>query len=520
VLVPASSPKQSFLEATQIIIGGFSVELGEKEGSRRWGTVASTRDAGATLRFALRTAKRLESYVHFFHYRDGRLYCEDVDLARMADEFGTPLYVYSAGTILDHYTRLDAALAPLDHLICYAIKANSNRAILQLLADAGAGFDIVSGGELHRVLAAGGDPAKCTFAGVGKSREEIEYALDQRVYSFNVESEAELEYIDRIAGTKNLRAPVAMRVNPDIDPRTHEYISTGSRESKFGIPMDRIPAVYQRAATMRNIDVVGVQMHIGSQITEAAPFGDAIAKVAPIVRDLKSRYPIKFFSIGGGLGIIYESSFESGAKEWWDSSKSRSTSKSSLSIQQYADAILPPLRELKLRILLEPGRLLVGNAGVLLTRVRYIKHSGEKKFAIVDAGMNDLIRPALYHSYHEIVPVEEPTTRSVGEAVSFPSRQSRGKSMSKSKNKTEKMDIVGPVCESGDFFALDREMPKVREGDLLAIMSAGAYGFVMASNYNSRPLPAETLVGGDRFELIRRRQAWKDLVRDEVNADW
>ena len=478
--------------------------------------------------------------MHFFHYRDGRLYCEDVDLARMADEFGTPLYVYSAGTILDHYTRLDAALAPLDHLICYAIKANSNRAILQLLADAGAGFDIVSGGELHRVLAAGGDPAKCTFAGVGKSREEIEYALDQRVYSFNVESEAELEYIDRIAGTKNLRAPVAMRVNPDIDPRTHEYISTGSRESKFGIPMDRIPAVYQRAATMRNIDVVGVQMHIGSQITEAAPFGDAIAKVAPIVRDLKSRYQIKFFSIGGGLGIVYESSFESGAKEWWSVGRDRvspartrarrggreyrdsitSTRTRPLSIQQYVDAILPPLRELKLRILLEPGRLLVGNAGVLLTRVRYIKHSGEKKFAIVDAGMNDLIRPALYHSYHEIVPVEEPTTRSVGEAVSFPSRQSRGKSMSKSKNKTEKMDIVGPVCESGDFFALDREMPKVREGDLLAIMSAGAYGFVMASNYNSRPLPAETLVGGDRFELIRRRQAWKDLVRDEVNADW
>ena len=428
----------------------------------------------------------------------------------MADKFGTPLYVYSAGTILDHYTRLDAALAPLDHLICYAVKANSNRAILQLLADAGAGFDIVSGGELHRVLAAGGDPAKCTFAGVGKSREEIEYALDQRVYSFNVESETELEYIERIAGAKNLRAPVAIRVNPDIDPPTHEYISTGSRENKFGIALDRIPAVYERAAKMRNIDVVGVQMHIGSQITEAAPFGDAIAKVAPIVRDLKSKYGIKFFSIGGGLGIIYESSFESGAKEWWDSS----TSKSSLSIQQYADAILPPLRELKLRILLEPGRLLVGNAGVLLTRIRYIKHSGEKKFAIVDAGMNDLIRPALYHSYHEIVPVEEPATRPVGEAVSFPSSKSR----SQSKNKTEKMDIVGPVCESGDFFALDREMPEMREGDLLAIMSAGAYGFVMASNYNSRPLPAEALVRGDRFALIRKRQTWKDLVRDEVEA--
>ena len=445
--------------------------------------------------------------MHFFRYRKGELHCEDVDLAVVAEKFGTPLYVYSAGTILDHYTRLDAALAPLDHLICYAVKANSNRAILRLLSDAGAGFDIVSGGELHRVLAAGGEPAKCTFAGVGKSREEIEYALEQRVYSFNVESEAELEYIDRIAGTKNLCAPVAMRVNPDIDPRTHEYISTGSRENKFGIALDRIPAVYERAATMRNIDLVGVQMHIGSQITEAAPFADAITKVAPIVRDLKSKYGIKFFSVGGGLGIVYESSFESGAKEWWNATaftiKSKRPRKSALSIQQYVDAVLPPLHELKLRILLEPGRLLVGNAGVLLTQVRYIKHSGEKKFAIVDAGMNDLIRPALYHSYHEIVPVEEPTAN---------------KSRSRNKNKIERIDIVGPVCESGDFFALDREMPEVREGDLLAIMSAGAYGFVMASNYNSRPLPAEALVRGDKFALIRKRQTWKDLVRGEIGA--
>jgi diaminopimelate decarboxylase len=440
----------------------------------------------------------LDSQVHFFHYRDGRLHCEDVDLGRAAEKFGTPLYVYSAGTILDHYARLDAGLASLDHLICYAVKANSNRAILQLLADAGAGFDIVSGGELHRVIAAGGEPARCTFAGVGKSGKEIEFALDQHVYSFNVESEAELEYIDRIAGAKNLRAPVAMRVNPDIDPHTHEYISTGSRENKFGIALDRIHGVCERAAKMRNIDIVGVQMHIGSQITEAAPFADAIAKVAPIVRDLKSRYSIKFFSIGGGLGIVYKSSFESGAKDWWDTRGI--TIRNALSIKEYADAILPPLRELGLQILLEPGRLLVGNAGVLLTRVRYIKQSGEKKFAIVDAGMNDLIRPALYHSYHEIVPVKEPST-------------------SKSTSKTEKMDIVGPVCESGDFFALDREMPQLHEDDLLAIMSTGAYGFVMASNYNSRPLPAEALVRGDKFALIRKRQTWKDLMRDEV-APW
>src|SRR5258708_5488362 len=240
--------------------------------------------------------------MHLFHYRDGRLCCEDVDLERVAESFGTPTYVYSASTILDHYSRLDAALAPLDHLICYAVKATSNRAILKLLADAGTGFDIVSGGELYRVLAAGGDPAKCTFAGVGKSREEIEYALEQRVYSFNVESEAELEHIDRVAGSKKMRAPIALRVNPDVDPHTHEYISTGSRENKFGIGLDQVPAVYARAAEMRNIDIVGVQTHIGSQITEAAPFASAIKKVAPVARELKSKYGIKFFSVGDGMG--------------------------------------------------------------------------------------------------------------------------------------------------------------------------------------------------------------------------
>ena len=263
--------------------------------------------------------------MHFFHYRDGQLYCEDVDLARVAEKFGTPLYVYSAGTVLDHYHRLDAAFAPLDHLICYAVKANSNRAILKLLAQAGAGFDIVSGGELYRVLAAAGDPTRCTFAGVGKSREEIEYALEQRVYSFNVESEEELDYIDCIAGAKNLRAPIALRANPDVDPHTHDYISTGSRENKFGIALNRIAGVYERAANMRNIDIVGVQMHIGSQITDAQPFADAIKKITPIVRDLKSKYRIEFFSVGGGLGIVYESSFESGAKEWWNSRTIAST---------------------------------------------------------------------------------------------------------------------------------------------------------------------------------------------------
>ncbi|MEP7015412.1 MAG: diaminopimelate decarboxylase [Verrucomicrobiota bacterium] len=453
--------------------------------------------------------------MHSFHYRGGKLYGEDVDLGRVAQEFGTPLYIYSATTILDHYQRLNTALQPLDHLICYAVKANSNRAVLKLLAEAGAGFDIVSGGELFRVLAADGDAQKCTFAGVGKSREEIEYALEQRVYSFNVESEAELDYIDKIAGAKKMRAPIALRVNPDVDSHTHEYISTGSHENKFGIPLGQLEAIYQRASKMGNIDIVGVQMHIGSQITEAAPFTDAIKKVAPLVRDLKTKYGIKFFSIGGGLGIVYESSFASGEGGWWKQSAHHQ-----LSLQEYVDASLPALLDLNLRILLEPGRLLVGNAGVLLTRVRYIKQTGAKKFAIVDAGMNDLIRPALYHSYHEIVPVKqanmEPSPRSA-QSRSRGGREAPGEGNTESA-KTEKIDIVGPVCESGDFFAQDREMPEVHEGDLLAIMSAGAYGFVMASNYNSRPLPAEALIRGDQFALIRKRQTWEDLVRGECEG--
>jgi diaminopimelate decarboxylase len=443
--------------------------------------------------------------MHLFHYRDGHLYCEDVDLTRVATEFGTPTYIYSAATILDHYARLDAALAPLEHLICYAVKANSNRAILNLLIRAGAGFDIVSGGELFRVLAAGGEPSKCTFAGVGKSRDEIDYALEQGVYSFNVESEAELESIERIARAKNMRAPIALRVNPDVDPHTHQYISTGSHQNKFGIALDQVRAVYERAAKMSNIEIVGVQMHIGSQITEAKPFGSALEKVVPVVRDLKSKYAIKFFSIGGGMGIIYRRALKSGSGKWWHD-HGPACAGSAFSVGDYAEAIVPQLRDLGIRILVEPGRFLIGNAGVLLTRVCYLKQTGSKKFAIVDAGMNDLIRPALYQSYHEIVPCRA----SVSDA---------DLSMRKSKS-LERIDIVGPVCESGDFFALDREMPEVQEGDLLAIMSAGAYGFVMASNYNSRPLPAEALVRGDKFALIRTRQTREDLIRGEVDADW
>src|SRR5437588_6231634 len=340
--------------------------------------------------------------MHSFHYRDGHLYCEEVELASAAERFGTPLYIYSAGTILDHYERLDEALASLDHLICYAVKANSNRAILHLLTEVGAGFDIVSGGELYRVIRAGGDASRCTFAGVGKSREEIEYALEQQVYSFNIESEAELDYINQIAAARNQRAAIALRANPDIAAPTHKYIATDQSENKFGIPLDRVATVYERAAKMPNIIIRGIQMHIGSQITEAAPFVAAIETIAPLVGELKSRYPLEFFSIGGGLGIAYESSIASGRADWWSANRSHP-----LTIRDYANAIVSPLKKIGLRILLEPGRLLVGNAGVLLTRVRYIKQSGQKKFAIVDAGMNDLIRPALYGSYHEIVPVRE-----------------------------------------------------------------------------------------------------------------
>ena len=432
--------------------------------------------------------------MHSFHYRDGHLFCEDVDLTVAAEKFGTPLYIYSAGTVLDHYTRLDAALAPLDHLICYAVKANSNRAILKLLADAGAGFDIVSGGELFRALKAGADPGKCTFAGVGKRREEIEYALDRGVYSFNVESEAELDYINEIASGKSQRAPIALRINPDVAAETHAYISTGKSENKFGIGLDRAAQIYERASKMPGVAIRGVQMHIGSQITEAKPFAAAIEKIAPLVRELKSKYKIQFFSVGGGMGIIYRRALESGSGTWWHEHDGEP---SAFSVRDYANTIVPPLRELGARILVEPGRFLVGNAGVLLTRVLYIKETGRKKFAIIDAGMNDLIRPALYESYHQIVPVVQP---------------------SMSRNKTEKMDIVGPVCESGDFFAQDREMPELRPGDLLAVMSAGAYGFVMASNYNSRPLPAEALVRGDQVGLIRKRQTIEDLVGDEIDA--
>jgi diaminopimelate decarboxylase len=427
--------------------------------------------------------------MHSFHYQRGKLTCESYPLDKAAERYGTPLYVYSSQTIVDHYQRLDQALHELHHEICYAVKANSNLSVIRLLADQGAGFDIVSGGELYRVIKAGGNPAKCTFAGVGKSREEIEYALRCEVLSFNIESEQELSAIDEIAKSLSKRAPIAIRVNPDVSANTHKYISTGKNENKFGIAIDRVAEVYDRAKRMSNIKIRGVQMHIGSQITEIKPFVQAIEKMVPLVRQLKSECGIEFFSIGGGIGIVYRGSLESGDKVWWKDDEP----KHALTIQEYAGATVPLLKSLSLRVLLEPGRFLVGNAGVLLTRVLYVKKTPVKTFVIVDAGMNDLIRPALYQGYHEVVPV----------------RESKDQPMTK-------VDVVGPVCESGDFFALDRDLPEVQSGDVLALMSAGAYGFTMASSYNSRPLPAEVLISGTEAKIVRRRQSYADLISLEL----
>ena len=429
--------------------------------------------------------------MHSFHYQRGKLTCESYSLDKAAEHYGTPLYVYSAQTIADHYQRLDQSLHNLSHQICYAVKANSNLAILRLLVERGAGFDIVSGGELYRVIKAGGNPLKCTFAGVGKSREEIEYALRCEVLSFNVESEQELAAISEIAKSLNKRDPVAIRVNPGVSANTHKYISTGKSEDKFGIGIDRAAQVYRRAQTLPNVTIRGVQMHIGSQIVETKPFVQAIEKMLPLVRLLKSECGIEFFSIGGGIGIVYKGSLESGDEVWW-----KDASKHGLTIDQYAGAAVPLLKDLGVRILLEPGRFIVGNAGVLLTRVLYIKRTPTKTFVIVDAGMNDLLRPALYQGYHEVVSVRESKDRGVLQA-----------------------DIVGPVCETGDFFALDREIREVEPGEILALMSAGAYGFTMASNYNSRPLPAEVLVSGTEARLIRRRQSYADLIAPEISED-
>jgi diaminopimelate decarboxylase len=427
--------------------------------------------------------------MHHFQVKKGELYAEDVSVSKLAAVYGTPLYVYSATTITDHFDRLTRALAPLDHLICYALKANSNLAVLGLLAKRGSGFDLVSGGELTRVLRAGGDAARCSFAGVGKTRDEIEQALAANVYVFNVESAAELEFINRIAGEKKRRAPVAIRVNPNVDASTHAKITTGTYENKFGIAFEEIGALYDRAARLKNLRLLGVQMHIGSQLTEVGPFVKAIRKMLPLVRELKARHRIEFFDIGGGLGIVYQPALASGQAAWWKKRKNLPLTPAS-----YAENIVPLLKPLGLRILVEPGRFMVGNAGALVTEVLYVKKTGRKTFVIVDAAMNDLIRPAFYESYHEIVPVKQ--------------RHTGGKLVSS--------DVVGPICESGDYFCKDRPLPAQKTGDRLALLSAGAYGFVMASNYNTRPRAAEVLVEGAKHRVVRRRETVNDLLRGET----
>lgn len=426
--------------------------------------------------------------MHLFRYLDGSLICEEVDLNTIADEVGTPVWVYSGNTIRNNYRRLSKALGDLDHTVCYAMKANSNLAVLNLLAGEGAGFDIVSAGELFRVLKAGGRADRCTFAGVGKTRDEIRYAIECGVHCFNVESEAELAGIAAVGEELGIAVPIAIRVNPDVDAKTHKFISTGKSQNKFGIGLDRAGELYQRAARTRGVRIRGVQTHIGSQILDPAPFAEAVAKLVPLVEQLAAEYGIEFFSIGGGIGIVYDPCLASGDPAWWADSNHPHR----ITPEDYAAAVVPLLKPLGVKILLEPGRFLVGNAGALLASVLYVKETPAKRFTIVDAGMNDLIRPALYEGYHEIHPL----------------RQSAGAP-------PVRMDVVGPVCESGDFFAQDRDLPALASGDRIALMSSGAYGFVMASNYNSRPLAAEVLIEGSTWSTIRSRQTFDDLIRGE-----
>ena len=433
--------------------------------------------------------------MHDFRYVGNKLHCEGVAIEALVKKFGTPLYVYSQHTLTNHFQKLDRALAPLAHMICFAMKANSNLAVMRTMADLGGGFDIVSGGELQRVIAAGGNPHKCVFAGVGKTEEEIEFALRQNVYSFNAESEAELQRISRVAVRLGKIAPIAVRVNPNVAAKTHAKITTGTYENKFGIAFEQIEGVYARASRMSNLRLRGVQMHIGSQITSTSPFEQAVRKVLPMLRRLAEKYGLEFFSIGGGLGIVYDPALASGSAQWWKSG----AAKNILTPQTYAARLLPLLRPLGLKILIEPGRFISGNAGILVTRIEYVKRTGKKNFLIVDAAMNDLIRPAFYDAYHEIVPLTRPAVRD-GAKISS--------------------DVVGPVCESGDYFCKDRLLPKLGEGDCLALLSAGAYGSVMGSNYNARPLPTEVLVNGKKFAAVRERQAVKKIWADEKMAPW
>ena len=408
------------------------------------------------------------------------LHCEEVSLSSLAEKFGTPLYAYSAVTIRRRYREFERAFRGLPHTVCYSVKANSNLAILRLLAGMGCGFDVVSGGELERVLHVDRRAAKkVVFSGVGKTAAEMDAALKAGILLFNIESESELELLAERAERRRITARVALRVNPDVPAETHPYISTGLHRHKFGVPIHHAPRLYARAADSLFLDVSGVSVHIGSQITNLAPFTAAMERVADLVRGLREDgHRIRYVDAGGGLGIAYT---QLGLPEFAEFAA------------RYAGAVTAPLRALKLHLLLEPGRSIIGPAGALLTRVLYHKNNNSKKFVVVDAAMNDLVRPALYDAYHEIVPV-----------VRDPAA-----------GQHELFDVVGPICETGDFFARSREMPPVKDGDLLAILDVGAYGMVLASNYNTRPRPAEVLVDGSQARLIRRREKLSDLLRLE-----
>ena len=410
-----------------------------------------------------------------FAYHDGQLYCEATPLQAIGDAVGTPTYVYSAGAILSAFDAYERALAEVPHLSCYAVKANMNLAVLALLARAGAGADVVSGGELYRALRAGFEPQRIVFAGVGKTREEIREALKADILFFNVESPAELSAVDEVARAEGTRARIGIRVNPDIDPQTHPYIATGLKTSKFGIPYREVREIYHRAAALSGIEIVGIHMHIGSQLTKVTPIADSLARLAELIDGLREDgIRLRYLNVGGGLGIRYRE-------------------ESPPSPGDYVRALKPLLERLGLTVLIEPGRSIVGNAGALLTRVVYRKATESRRFVVVDAAMNDLIRPALYNAHHEIRPVAEPREPATLEVV----------------------DVVGPVCESSDFLAKERPLPPVAEGALLAVLSAGAYGFAMASNYNARPRAAEVLVHSDRFQVVRRRESYEDMIAGE-----
>ncbi len=411
--------------------------------------------------------------MHHFSYKNAELYCEDVPVRKIADHVGTPFYLYSHATLVRHFNAFDSAFDGIEHLTCFSVKSNSNIAILRLFSRLGAGADIVSGGELYRVLKAGIDPAKVVYSGVGKTEDEMEYALNSGILMFNVESHQELIKLNRVAEKLNKTAKISIRVNPDIDPKTHPYISTGMKQNKFGIDIEKAIEEYKFASKLNHIEVIGISCHIGSQLLEVKPFVDSLKRLLILAEKLKEAgIPVKYLDIGGGLGIKYSDEQPPHPAE-------------------YAKAIKEEIKGKKIKLILEPGRVIVGNAGILVTRLLYKKEQGEKKFFIVDAGMNDLIRPSLYGSYHEICPVKKKDTPTV------------------------EADIVGPICESGDFFARKRRIQDLEPDDLLAIMSAGAYGFVMASNYNSRPRVCEVMVKGKEFFVIRKRETYEDLIKGE-----